>query len=405
MNTNNTGVGPGDGLNEAAGAECGASEGANSNNINGVNLANFFNLKTGEVNVRSLPPEDINGYLNNIALIVSKLRDLFYNSSNYGFKAPLEDIFDTKKDFCEFLDELLFFFNALKRKFILQHKGINATSLSIDPTESGFPHFTDLWNFKKDHESAAAQLAALPPVEEILKKAVDSIFAGEFPIREQLSYAKHNYFSFIKEKAGIISEFRMNRPELIGRKDGQNLYKLIFYGFDERYNIFHFYSMLLTQDDGSPDLLHHEGKHPFLDEIQSYYKQDLFRLAHHLDSFDRRVHPKVIMKYTIGPYYSPSTINEEAVDRLIAMEPRNPFIFKFQASGIVSIKTIKESSLFKSFYNNLFGYANSREIFSDKFVYNYMIVPFKLKQFLRDRDEAGKPAKIYGLLEGGEMIE
>ena len=403
MNTNNSGGGDG-GINDnAAGPD--TEESKNSNINTDVNLANFFNLRTGEVNVKSLQPDEINGYINDITLIISKLKDLFYNSENYSFKAPLEDSFDTKKDFCAFLDDLLFFFNALKRKFILQHKGINATSLSIDPTESGFPHFTDLWNFKIDHESAAAQLAALPPLEEIVKSAIANIFDGEFPIREQLSYAKHNYFSYIKEKASIISEFKLNRPELIGSKDGQNLYKLIFYGFDERYNIFHFYSMLVMQDAGNPDMLHHPGSHKFLDEIQSYYKQDLFRLAHHLDTFAPGIHPKVIMKYTIGPYYSPDTMNEEAIDKLIAMEPKNPFIFKFQASGLVSIKTIKESSLFKSFYNSLFGYANSREIFSDKFVYNYMIVPFKLKQYLRDKDEAGKPAKIYGLLEGGELIE
>ncbi len=370
-----------------------------------INLANFFNLKTGEVNVKSLRPEDISNYINRITLIISKLKDLFYNSSTYSFKAPLEDSFDTKKDFCAFLDELIFFFNALKRKFVLQHKGLNATSLSIDPTESGFPHFTDLWNFKKDHESAAAQLSALQPPEEIIKSAVESVFHGEFPIREQLSYAKYNYFSYIKDKKSIISEYKINRPELIGEKDGQKLYKIILYGFDERYNIFHFYSMLLTQDSGALKLLHQREGHPFLNEIRDYYKQDLFRLAHHLDNFDREIHPKLILKYTIGPYYSPDTLNEENIDKLIAMEPKNPFIFKFQASGLVSIKTIKESSVLKSFYNNLFGYANSREIFSDKFVYNYMIVPFKLKQFLRDKDEAGKPAKIYGLLEGGELIE
>jgi len=371
----------------------------------GINLANFFNLKTGEVNVKSLYPEDINGYINSITLIIYKLKDLFYNSAAYSFKAPLEDSFDTKKDFCDFLDELIFFFNALKRKFALQHKGLNATSLSIDPTESGFPHFTDLWNFKKDHESAAAQLSALQSPDEIIKSAVESIFCGEFPIREQLSYAKYNYFSFIKDKKSIISEFKINHPELIGEKGGQQLYKLIFYGFDERYNIFHFYSMLLTQDSGAFKPLHQRETHPFLNEIRDYYKQDLFRLAQHLDNFDREIHPKLLLKYTIGPYYSPDTLNEEAIDRLFEMELKNPFIFKFQLSGLVSIKTIKESSVLKSFYNNLFGYANSREVFSDKFVYNYMIVPFKLKQFLRDKDEAGKPAKIYGLLEGGELIE
>lgn len=398
MNTNNI-----DNIDADRGAESVHNE--NSSINTDVNLANFFNLRTGEVNVKSLQPEEINGYLANVILIITKLKDLFYNSENYSFKAPLEESFDTKKDFCEFLDELIFFFNALKRKFILQHKGINATSLSIDPTESGFPHFTDLWNFKKDHEAAAAQLDSLPPLDDIVKNAMNAIFEGEFPIREQLSYAKYNYFSYIKDKKSIISDYKMNKPVLIGEKDGQNLYKLIFYGFDERYNIFHFYSMLLTQSSQSLKQLRQDDSHQFLAEIRNYYKQDLFRLAHHLDTFDREIHPKVIMKYTIGPYYSTTTLNEEHIDRLIKMEPKNPFLFKFQASGLVSIKTIKESSVVKSFFNSLFGYANSREIFSDKFVYDYMIVPFKLKQYLRDKDETGKPAKIYGLLEGGDLIE
>jgi|GEM_PF-3810039 len=398
MNTNNTG-------------DENVSSGANEVNqsrpdiTGGINLSNFFNLKTGEVNVRSLGPEEINGYINNIVLITSKLKDLFYNSSVYSFKAPLEDSFDTKKDFCAFLDRLLFFFDALKRKFILQRKGINATSLSIDPTDSGFPHFTDLWNFKKDHEMAASQLSSLPCVNEIFDGAINNIFKGEFPIREQLMYAKYNYFSFIKPVDNIISDFFMFPAELIGEKDGQKLYKLIFYGFDERYNIFHFYSMLATQDADSGTLLHKTPKHEYFKNIRDYYKQDLFRLANHLDGIDREVRPKVLMKYTIGPYYSKNTINEDVINSLLEMEPKNPFIYKFQISGVVSLKTISESSVIKQFYNRLVGAANSREIFSDKFIYNYMILPFKLKQYLTDKDEAGKPCKLYGLLEGGELVE
>ncbi|HNY12125.1 MAG TPA: hypothetical protein PKK26_11095 [Candidatus Wallbacteria bacterium] len=372
-------------------------------NLN-VNLTNFFNLKSGEVNVKSLDPSEIGHYIERMIFVIGRVSELFNNAKKYNFQVPVEKVFDTRSEFIGFIDSLILFFMALKYKFLLQNKGVNTTSLSIDPTDSGFPHFTDLWNFKNDVECAAEQLAAMPSREEVLTSAVDSIFRGEFPVREQLLYARRNYFDFIKGE-NIISDFKVNKPVLMGSGSGESLYKINFYGFDERYNIFNFYSMLLTQADNTSEPLKSTSGHRLFAAIKDFYKQDLFKLAHYLDDLDPLIHPKVLIKYTAGPYYSKSTLNADNINAVLNIAPGDPFIFKFNISGIMSIKTIKESSVVKKFVNNLFGYANSKEIFSEKFENDYMVVPFKLKQFLRDRNEAGKPCRIFGVLDGGELVE
>jgi len=372
-----------------------------------IGLSNFFNLKTGEVNVKSLDPCEIDDYLRGIYFLCGRLRELFSNSKKYSFQVPLEDAFDTKADFGMFLDKLLFFFDALKCKFAMQSKGINPTSLSIDPTESGFPHLTDLWNLKNDIAQAESQLAAIPPVSEIVSKAVDSMFQGEFPVREQLLYARQKYFSFLKGK-DFVSDFGFERPVLLGGNDSEKLVKLNFYGFDELLNIFHFYSTLVTLSKASFDYISPTlpGGENYFATIRTYYKKDLFQLANCLDSVDPKIHPKVIIKHTIGPYYSKKTINEQPIQNLLDMQSGDdPFVFKFKISGTLSVKTLKENSLVKKFVNSLFGYANSQEVFAEKFVYDYMLVPFKVKQYLKSVDETGKPCKVFGLLDGGDIIE
>lgn len=370
----------------------------------GINLTNFFNLSSGEVNVKSLDPSEIDRYIDRMIFVMGCLAELFKNSSKYSFKVPLEDAFDTRPEFLSFVKSISLFFTALRYKFSMQKKGVNATSLSIDPTESGFPHFTDLWNFKTDIETAEEQLSGLPAAEEIAKAAVDSIFRGEFPVREQLLYARRNYFEFIRGE-NIISDFKIFAPQALGTKDGETLYKVVFYGFDERYNIFNHYSMLATQKAGAALPLHKTKDHAIFQAISAFYKQDLFKLALHLDTVDPDVHPKVLLKYTVGPYFSGATLNADNINAVLAEGSNDPFIFKFNISGVMSIQTLRESSVVKAFVNHLFGYANSREIFSEKFSFDHAIVPFKIKQFLRDRDEAGRPCRVFGVLDGGELVE
>lgn len=412
MNINNVSGSPesGDGPapeNGQGGVPEASEGGSNEKPKFDIGLSNFFDLKTGEVNVKSLDPSEIGEYIGAISRLVGRLAELFRNSKDYSFQVPLEDAFDTKKDFGAFLDRLVFFFDALKCKFALQGKGINTTSLSIDPTDSGFPHLTDLWNLKNDIAQADSQLSSIPSAEEIVNKAVGSMFRGEFPVREQLLYARRKYFSFLSGKE-FISDFGFEKPVLLGGNSSEKLVKLNFYGFDELYNIFHFYSTLVTLDDEGIDYISPElpGGEKYFSTIRTYYKQDLFHLANCLDSIDPKIHPKVIVKYTVGPYYSPKTINDKPIADLLAMQTSGaPFVFKFRISGTLSVNTLKVDSLVKKFVNRLFGYANSKEVFAEKFVYDYMLVPFKVKQYLKSVDECGKPCKVFGLLDGGDIIE
>ncbi len=395
--------------NAASDAEC------NSKNIN---FSNFFNLRTGEINVKSLEPQEISGYLEKMSLIIAALTKLFEAPEKYSFEVPMQSAFDTRPQFCSFLKRLEFFFGALKRKFLLQHKGINTVSLSIDPTDSGFPHFTDLWNFSNDVKGADEQLKNIPSLDQIFNDAYDKIYKGIMPVREQLSYAKYNYFSYIKGK-NIVREFEVEKPQLIGKKDEELLQKINFYGFDQRCNIFIFYSILATQNKNTSGTFLNElrdvidsstGKselmsNKFISVLEECYKRDLYQIGTLLDTVDRDIHPKAILKYTVGPYYSNNTFNEENMQKLFELEPNDPFVFKFSVSGILSVKTVHEKSLMKQFMNSLFGNTNQRELFSDKFNYNYMITPFKIKQYLKDKDENNVPCKIFGMLDGGDLVE
>ena len=225
-------------------------------NSKDINFSNFFNLRTGEINVKSLEPQEISGYLEKMSLIISALHKLFEEPEKYSFEVPMQSAFDTRPQFCSFLKRLEFFFGALKRKFLLQHKGINTVSLSIDPTDSGFPHLTDLWNFSNDVKNADEQLKNIPALDQIYNDAYEKIYKCIVPVREQLSYAKYNYFTYIKDK-DIVREFEVEKPQLVGEKNDELLQKINFYGFDQRYNIFTFYSILATQNKYvSGNLLH-----------------------------------------------------------------------------------------------------------------------------------------------------
>ena len=177
-------------------------------------------------------------------------------------------------------------------------------------------------------------------------------------------------------------------------------------------NIPVFYRMYFTQDENYPQLHDDEKvsgeRNPTLELFIQQSKRDIEDLKHfvwHLNQTIDEIHPKEIRKYSIGPYYDSCTENSEEMENIFN-GIKNPSALKFTTEMVLSVDVRRKPlKNWKEHINAFFsGRFPEKEIYSEQKIMEYgLIVPFRIAQKLKNRDEIGNRCKIYGVTESGEI--
>ena len=134
-----------------------------------------------EENIKTLKSEEISPYLDRL---IKSLNCLSVIRTREGdkFVAPYLSIV---KDTTECL--------------ILKHKlsGLEQVdfSLTIDPSDSGFPTTKDFYLLEKNKEEAASSLKTLPKREGIIEIIRDAVLTSRQPAHGQILLQRYNFFS------------------------------------------------------------------------------------------------------------------------------------------------------------------------------------------------------------------
>jgi len=310
----------------------------------------------------------------------------------------LSDILTKEKD--EFVAPYLKIVQDTVKCLILKHdleKDSPNFSLTIDPTESGFPTFKDFYLLKKDKEIADKALEKLPSKEAIIEKIRDKLLRGSSPVTLQSQLKKFNFYSKLKG-TNILEEYYLNELQLVGEEGSKKLYTLEWNCIERGSNVPVFYRMYFSQDSKFQIL--NEGTTPKLKTIiyeSQYGRRDLREIVSVIDYELDEIHPKLINKYIIGPYYNDITTNSPELNSIFGgMQDQSILKFNVEAVASISVKKLG------GWIRQRLGLAIEKEVYGPLDNTNRkMIAPFRIKQKLGKKDEFGKKCKIYGITEEG----
>ncbi len=274
--------------------------------------------------------------------------------------------------------------------------------LTIDPTHSGFPTVKDLYLLQKNKKEAPSALQQLSSRQEIIDTIRDAILKDRSPRHDQILLKRQRFFSKLLE-GNLLEDYTLREPQLTGEaKNGRRQYTLEWACLERHTHVPVFYCLWLEQDAGAVPL--HEKQNDVVKTIlysSQYSLSDLRMLVSEIDTAIDALHPKLIYKYTIGPFYHPLTTNSPELTHLLNGED-DKALLKFTLERVASVNVIdKPRNIFKRLlYGNL-----EKEVFgplddSDR----RMIAPFRIKQKLVDKDEKGNPCVVYGVTEGGDIV-
>jgi len=342
---------------------------------------------TKEENIRKLEPEQVKPYLDGLNKRLTELSKILVRE---------DDEF-----VCHYIAIVQETMNCLALKHELAGPDQMDFSLTIDPTESGFPTVKDFYLLEKDKENAESALANLPPKDEITDMIRNNVLRSRSPEHGQILLKRHNYYSKLLE-TNLLKEYHLNEPKFIEEKNRKRSFTLEWCNIERGYNVPIFYRMYLYQDASYYPLDKEPSDKLKTIIYQSHYgMMDLRTLVSIIDKELDEIHPKLIYKYVIGPYHNSVTWNTEELDKILGSSDEQS-ILKFRKEAVASTMVRKFGGRIRKWL----GKQIEKEIYgplddSDK----RMIVPFRVKQKLGDKDEYEKPCKVYGVTKEGDIID
>lgn len=289
---------------------------------------------------------------------------------------------------------------CLQLKHLLTGRNQLDFSLTIDPNDAGFPAFKDLYLLVKDKEIADETLKKIPPRGEIIKNIKEAIFRGDPSEKYQTLLMKYNFFRKVLE-TNLLKDYHLNEPKGGGEEGNRVDYTLEWNCIERMSSIPVFYRLWLRQDKN--DIPLDVKSKPELENIiymSTTGIDDLKTIISCMDQLIGPIHPKLIYKYYIGPYYDSLTNNTPELSELFK-GVENPSLLKFRVERVASVGTRKKST---GIIKKWFGTELEKEYYGgvDKSDVR-MIVPFRIAQKLKNKDEYGNSCKVYGVTEGGEV--
>ncbi|HEU4322369.1 MAG TPA: hypothetical protein VFS21_04390 [Roseiflexaceae bacterium] len=295
-----------------------------------------------------------------------------------------------------FLHEIRATVMVLALKHGRQLLDVEPAPLTIDPTESGMPTVKDFWNLQEDRKHAQQQLAQIPDRPALVDQALDAIFNGRRPVKQQILWLQRAYMERLAATP-VVTDFRQMDPvSLPGTRGGDQLYALSWTGLVRSQNLLECVTLHFTERGG----WHVSGGKPALRSLIEDLAGGRHSLAEMIGLLNEApwIIPETIERVTIGPYFHQWTQNDDLIERAFEHAlGAEPFILRATIDRAATTRTGK-----RSMTDLLFG-REPREV-GPSMRSRLMLVPLGIKQFLGDRDEDDQPCVVYGVSKDGDLV-
>lgn len=271
---------------------------------------------------------------------------------------------------------------------------VEPAPLTIDPTESGMPTFKEFWTLHEDRDLAEGQLAQIPSRERLLEDAVDDIFNGRRPVKQQILWLQRAYMERLAATP-VVADFRLMEPAQIGTTPADRAIVQSWTGVIRSVNLFECVTFHFTKR-GNQNLNNLADLHSLIESAAGGRNS----LQEMLGLFNEaaQIVPRTIERVTIGPYLHKWTENDDLTRGAFGAAPGgDAFLLR---AGIERAATTR--SLKRSMMDVVFGREPMEA--GPSLRYRVLLVPLALKQVLGDADEDNQPAAVYGVTDEGYLV-
>lgn len=295
-----------------------------------------------------------------------------------------------------FLQELRATLAVMALKHGRQLLDVEPMPLTVDPTESGMPTIKDFWQLHTDRDNAQTQLEQIPKPEALVNDALDAIYAGRRPIKQQILWLQRAYMERLAATP-IVTDFRQMEPVRLSDTRGDRLYAVSWTGIIRSLNLFECTTLHFVERGGWKITGGIEDLRDLIDSVAGG-RHTLPEMVGLLNQAAWIV-PRIIERVTIGPYHHQYTQNDELILRsfnaLTAGE--EPFMLEAAIERAATIRAAKRSRM-----DVLFGREPMES--GPALRYRLMVVPLAIKQLLGNADEDGQPCTVYGVSREGDLV-
>jgi hypothetical protein len=294
-----------------------------------------------------------------------------------------------------FLHEIRATMMVMALKHGRQLLGVEPVPLTIDPTESGMPTLKDFWSLQEDRDRAAGQLAQIPDRAALVSDALETIFGGKRPVKQQILWLQRAYMERLAATP-VVTDFRQMPAVQLGDGGSGRLFAVSWTNIVGSVNLFECTTLQFVERGG----WHVTGGAGDLSKLVEsmaggrHSLQELIGLA----GAAAWIVPQAVERVTIGPYYHRFTQNDALIARVFeAANGGEPFMLRAGIERAVATRAAARSTM-----DSLLGREPMEAGPSVR--HRVLLAPLAIKQALGDADEDGRPAFVYGISKSGDLV-
>lgn len=294
-----------------------------------------------------------------------------------------------------FLGELRATVLVLALKHGRQLLEVEPVPLTIDPTESGMPTFKDFWMLRDDRDHADEQLKQIPAREQLIADALDAIYGGRRPVKQQILWLQRAYMERLAATP-VVADFRQGQPVPLSEQSGDKLFAISWTGVLHSANLLECVTLHFAERGG----WHVTGGTAELRELV----ENLAGGRHSLDEMIGLVNqapwivPRAIERVTIGSYHHRWTENDALIERAFAAAPEGePWMLRATIERAATTQAAKRSRM-----DALLGREPMEA--GPTVRHRVLLAPLPIKQLLGDADEDGQECVVYGVSKQGDLV-
>ncbi len=288
----------------------------------------------------------------------------------------------------EYLEKLFYTFQVLRIKHLYSDQEKN---LKLDKTDSGYPNHYDFFSLQTDLRDREGKRYAVPKQNALKREMLDFMFKhGKQPEALLPKMAERVYLDML-EKDKLFLPFNSGMLGAVGKNKKEHLYMCYWSCFNAEDNLPYVYLMTFTSTLPGGDPLHEnkEALAAFRETVKSEGSRapKLNIVASGIDTALDDVHPKILKRIRLGPFYSlnfSENLAPELKELFAHGDEHRHFALFMESEFVTSKKQIVSSSFFsKGKIREIFFVPEHQMEFYEKGISGLersVILPYKLHQ-------------------------
>lgn len=232
--------------------------------------------------------------------------------------------------------------------------------LKIDTTDSGFVHFSTLFDMQADKRGRESLLGCMPSVEDLKQEMAQAIVRGQGSVRHlQQQMARRLYLEQLGTTK-ILEPFYEGPLVALEPEAGQPAGFWSFASYDRSLNRPFIYLIYFGYEGRSalePGSMDHSSMRREANRLAAG-SESLLAFSSRLDEALPKIHPRMIKRLIVGPYWAPGfTENEDELGALLdEFREDLPFALRWETETLLSDRQARVGQ-------TLLSRGNLRQIF------------------------------------------